>query len=298
MNSDRLRLTAALGRTPLTAGIIDGTQDIPGVAFNCTSFPIISRAFAPMVRERKFDVSEMAIATFLQARAWGKPLVLLPIVLAARFQEQALLCRVNSPLRRPEDLVGRRIGVRAYSQTTGLWLRGILAEAHGVAAEAVRWVTFEDAHVAEVADPPWATRAPPGAELLAMLRDGEIDAAIVGSDMPDDPTLRCVFADAAAAGEAFWARHGVVPINHMLAVDRATIEANPDVVGALMGLFHAAKAGLPAPAGGRDFRPIGNSAVSCGVALAQRFASEQAMLPRPLSPDEVWDGLPVDFRPA
>ena len=94
--------------------------------------PTINRAFAPMVREQLFDVSEMAIATFLQAKAYGKPLVLLPVVLAARFQESALLCRADSDIRRPADLVGRRVGVRAYSQTTGVWLRGILADAYGV----------------------------------------------------------------------------------------------------------------------------------------------------------------------
>src|SRR5215207_11162798 len=107
---------------------------------------------APMVREQRFDVSEIAIATFLQAKAHGKPLVLLPVVLAARFQQSALLCRADRDIRGPGDLAGRRVGVRAYSQTTGVWLRGILADAYGVPPEEVRWITFEDAHVAEVRD--------------------------------------------------------------------------------------------------------------------------------------------------
>ena len=106
-----------------------------------------------MVREQRFDVSEMAIATFLQAKAYGKPLVLLPVVLAARFQQSALLCRADSDIGGPGDLAGRRVGVRAYSQTTGMWLRGILADAHGVRPDEVRWITFEDAHVAEVPRP-------------------------------------------------------------------------------------------------------------------------------------------------
>ena len=89
--------------------------------------PTINRAFAPMVRDGRFDVSEMAIATFLQARAYGKPLVLLPVTLAARFQQSALLCRAKSRIEGAEDLPGCRVGVRAYSQTTGMWLRGILA---------------------------------------------------------------------------------------------------------------------------------------------------------------------------
>ena len=87
-----------------------------------------------------------------------------------RFQESALLCRVDSDIRGPADLKGKRVGVRGYSQTTGLWLRGTLADDYGIAAESVEWVTFEDAHVAECRYPPFARRAKPGEVMLAMLR--------------------------------------------------------------------------------------------------------------------------------
>ena len=79
-----------------------------------------------MARERRFDVSEMAIATVLQAIAYGVEIALLPVVMASRFQESALFVRADSPLSGPGELKGKRVGVRAYSQTTGLWLRGIL----------------------------------------------------------------------------------------------------------------------------------------------------------------------------
>jgi len=155
--------------------------------------PTINRAFAPMVRDQRFDVSEIAIATFLQARAYRKPLVLLPVVLAARFQQSALLCRVDSAIRGPGELAGCRVGVRAYSQTTGVWLRGILSDSYGLRPEEIRWITFEDAHVPEYRDPPWTERALPGKDMLAMLHEGELDAIIVGNDLPDDPALRPVF---------------------------------------------------------------------------------------------------------
>ena len=171
-----LVLRAAIGRYPHTEALRTGRISSDLVALNFADLPNVNRAFALMVREQRFDVCEMAIATFLQAKAYGKPLVLLPVVLAARSQESALLCRADSDIRPPKDLVGRRVGVRAYSQTTGVWLRGILADAHGVRPEEVCWITFEDAHVAEYRDPPWAERAPPGKDLLAMLRQGELDA--------------------------------------------------------------------------------------------------------------------------
>src|SRR5215218_3480974 len=214
---ERLVLRTAIGRYPHTAAMRDGAVASDLVAFDFVDVPTIHQAFAPMVRERRFDVSEIAIATFLQAKAYRKPLVLLPVVLAARFQQQALLCRTDGDIRGPEDLVGRRVGVRAYSQTTGMWLRGILADEHGVRPEEVRWLTFEDAHVADYADPPWAERAGPRQELVAMLRDGELDAIIIGNDVPNDPVFRTVF-DADASAETFWRKHGFVPVNHMLTI--------------------------------------------------------------------------------
>jgi len=244
----------------------------------------INRAFAPMVRDGCFDVCEMAVATFLQAKAYGKPLVLLPVTLAARFQEGALLCRADSPIRRPTDLAGRRVGVRAYSQTTGMWLRGILADDHGVPPEAVRWVTFEDAHVAEFRDPPWAERAQAGANMLAQLRAGELDAVIVGNDLPDDPGLRTVFSDPAAAGEAFRQRHGFVPVNHLLTV-RHDLADQPDLVAELLRMFRDAGGGA---------LPVGRAALQPAVALALRYSSGQGLLPRPLELAEVWDGLLAD----
>ena len=240
----------------------------------------ISRAFAPMVRALRYDVSEIAIATFLQAKAYGKPLVLLPVVMAGRFQESALLCRANSDIGSPADLAGRRIGVRAYSQTTGMWLRGGIAEEYGLPPDRMRWVTFEDAHVAEYRDPPWAERAAAGKELLAMLRDGELDAAIVGNDVPDDPAFRTVHPDPQAAADAFWQRHHLVPVNHLVCI-RRDLAAQRDT---LVDMFAAART----PATERDPRPFGRAAIDPALALAIRYCTEQGLLPRPLSLDDAW----------
>ena len=184
-------LTAALGDYPHTAAL----PDSPLVRLERIPVKPISRAFAPMVREARYDVSEMAIATFLMAKAAGIPITLLPVVMAARFQEGALLCRADGPIRGPADLLGRRVGVRAYSQTTGMWLRGVLAERHGVAADGIAWTTFEDAHVPGFRDPPSCTRAAPGADMTAMVRAGELDAAIFGAELPPGYDLRPVFPD-------------------------------------------------------------------------------------------------------
>ena len=251
----------------------------------------ISRAFAPMVRQGRFDVSEMAVATFLMARSYGKPLVLLPVALAARFQEGALLCLSGSAIHGPADLAGRRVGVRAYSQTTAMWLRGILAEDWDVRPKDVHWVTFEDAHVAEYHDPRWVERAPPGSDMLAMLRAGVLDAVAVGNEAPNGPGLRPVFPDPAAAGEAFRRRHGFVPVNHVLTVRHDLAASRPDLVAELLRLFRTAHAAAGAP---RDL-PMDRAALQPAFALALRWSTEQGLLPCPLRPEAAWDGLPPDL---
>ena len=278
-----LSLSVAVGAYPHTQALKSGRIASAALQLEFAEITPINRAFAPMVRERRFDVCEMAIATFLQAKAYGKELALLPIAMAARFQESALLCRADSAIRGPADLAGRRVGVRAYSQTTGMWLRGLLADDWGVKPEDVRWITFEGAHVLEYADPPFVERAAPGKELLKMLRERELDAVIVGNDVPDDPELRTVFPDPAAAAEAFWEKHRFVPINHMVVVRREIAVDRPDAIRELCRLFVASKAASAPPPSARDRAPMGREAVEPSVALALRFAGEQGLLPRPLT---------------
>jgi 4,5-dihydroxyphthalate decarboxylase len=287
-----LALSAALGPYPHVAPLRDGRVSSSLVELQFADVPNINRAFAPMVREQKYDVSEIAIATFLQAKSYGKPLVLLPVAVAARFQEAALLCAADSNLQGPQDLKGKRIGVRAYSQTTGMWLRGILRERYGIEAADIQWTTFEGAHVAEYRDPPWVTRAEAGSDLVGMLKARALDAIIVGNDMPADPALRTVFPDPAAAGEQFWSTHGMVPVNHMVAVRQDVADAPPQAIHEILRMLDAGKA-LGARPQVRDPLLRGKDALEPCLVLALRYASEQGLLARPLSLSDVWQGLPA-----
>lgn len=262
-------LTAALGDYPHTAAL----PETAALRLDRVAVKPISRAFAPMVRDARYDVSEMAIATFLMGKEAGVPVTLLPVVMAARFQEGAILCRADSAIRGPADLAGRRVGVRAYSQTTGMWLRGVLAESHGVAPDAIAWTTFEDAHVPSFRDPPCCARAAAGADMTAMLRAGELDAAIFGAEMPAGDDLRPVFPDAAAAGRDFQARYGFVPVNHLVVV-RSHLAGDAALVAALLHILGAA-------ATTRD-------ALAPALALANRWCVAQGLMARMLGAEEVW----------
>ena len=242
-----------------------------------------------MVREQKFDVSEMAIVSYLQAKAYGKPLTLMPATMLGRFQHGAMLYNSERGTVRPQDLPGRRVGVRAFTQTTGVWLRGILSKDYGLDLGKVQWVTFEDAHLAEYSDPPGVERVA-GKDMTKMLLEGELDAAIYGGVMPTDPRLKSVIADPEAAGKDWYRKHGTVPVNHMVVLKEDLSKSNPGAVRELFRMLLDSKkaAGLP-KAGAIDLIPFGFDAVKPALDLMSSYALEMKIIPRRLSVEELFD---------
>jgi 4,5-dihydroxyphthalate decarboxylase len=182
----------------------------------------------------------------------------------------------------PADLAGRRIGVRSWSRTTGVWARGILAHDYGVDPGSIDWVTFEPSHIAPLADP--SRRADPGRSALAMLFDGELDAVI--GEKPDDPRLRPVVPDPDAAARDWSLRHGFVPINHMLAVREALLSERPREVAALWSILGDAWR-PPAPCA-LDATPLGIEANRAGLRTIIGYAAEQGIIPQGISPDDLF----------
>jgi len=282
-------LSAAVGDYPNTVALKRGEIASPLLEFKFSEIKPANRFFKPMVREQRFDVSEMAIATYVQAKVYGKPLVLLPITVMGRFQHGTMLCRTSEPVT-PEQLPGKRVGVRSYSQTTAMWVRGILQNDYGVDLSRVHWVTFEDAHVAEYRDPPGVERAQSEKNLLSMLRDGEIDAAIYGADLPADPGLTSVIPEPAAAARQWYSRHQVVPINHMLVVTESLATSSPESVGEIFRLFAESKraAGLPKP-GQIDFLPFGFEGCRRALQRVIDYALQQSLIGRKIAVEDLFD---------
>ena len=282
-------LSAAFDDYPNTLALKRGDVKSAHLALAFSDIKPANRFFKPMVRELKFDVSEMAIATYVQAKAYGKPLVLMPATIMGRFQHGTILCRAARPLT-PRELPGKRVGVRAYSQTTAVWVRGILQNDYGVPIDRIHWVTFEDGHVAEYREPAGVERAAAGKNLLAMLRDGELDAAIYGADLPNDPSFTSVIPDAAAAALRWYAGHQVVPINHMVVVTEKLARSDPAAVKEIYRLLADSKraAGLPKP-GEIDFLPFGLASCRPALATVIDYASQQKLLPRKLAVEDLFD---------
>ena len=194
-------LRIAIGDYPHTLPLKRGEITSPWLKLDFVEVKPMHKAFKPMVREHAYDASEMALVTYLQAKAYNKGLKLLPAAMLARFQHGTMLYNAERGKLTPADLPGKRIGVRSYSQTTGAWMRGILQNDYGVDFARVQWVTFEDAHVAEAKDPPGVIRARPDQDITQMLIDGELDAAIYGAALPKDARLQSVIADPDAAAQ-------------------------------------------------------------------------------------------------
>jgi len=281
-------LTAAVKRYAHTEKLMSGELTEPGLQINWQEVEPIHRAFAPMAQRQAYDVSELAIATFLQAKAYGKPLLMLPIVLAARLQQG---CLVYNKRHRPgltvTDLAGERIGVRAYTQTTGMWLRGILDETYGLAPDRIRWTTFEGGHLPEYRDPAFVSRAPAGKAMLQMLMDGELDAAIFGNDLPAHEDIAPVIGDHAEVDRRWQAEHGFVPINHVLTMPLALAQAEPEKARAVYRLFKQGKASVGDPPALRRRLPDGADALRGPLATTLAFCERQGLMPRPVTVDEL-----------
>jgi 4,5-dihydroxyphthalate decarboxylase len=286
-------LKALLGDYPVTAALRRAEISSERVRLDFADVAPPSKAFKRTVRELAFDVSELAIMTFLQARAYGKPLVLLPAVVMQRPQHPFLVCNAARGRLAPGDLAGKRIGIRSYAVTTAAWLRGVLAEDHDVDPASVRWVSFEEPHLAEYREPANAERAPEGATPVQMLLDGALDAAILADAKLPDERLARVFADPAAEDAAWRRRHGgAMMVNHMVVVTERLCREDPDAVREVWRMLAESRRRTGLPAGGPDDpNPHGAAANRRNLEIAIDYAARQGLLARPLAVDDLYDDV-------
>ena len=196
------------------AALKDGTVVPRGHELVFEEVDPLIRAFRLMVRERPYDVCELAITTYMCAKEHGKRFTALPVFLVRGFHHGAILANRNA-VREPKQLEGKRVGVnRGYTVTTGVWARGVLATEHGVDLDRVTWALSGDEHVAEY-EPP-ANVVPAEGDIAELLIAGEL-AAAVGVDV-DHPDVVPLLPDATEAGFRALRERGHYPINHLVVV--------------------------------------------------------------------------------
>jgi hypothetical protein len=298
-------LKAALVTRGHTQALKDGTVTPRGFTFEFEEVPQIVQAFRRMVRGLEFDVSEMAITTYLCARAHGKRFTALPVFPMRAFHHGAIVVHGQSGVRSPGDLEGRKVGVnRGYTVTTGLWARSILQHEHGVDLGRVTWVLSGDEHVAEYTPPPNVVPIEKGKTLEGMLASGEIAAAI--GIQVDSPDVKPLIANAEEAGLAALRERGLYPINHTVVVKDDLLAANPQLGPEIFDAFAEAKrrydpsryepvhrkvaeiTGDPLPYGIEPNRKMLEAVI--------RYSVEQGILRRPFTLEELFPENTRDLR--
>lgn len=244
--------------------LLDGRVTIPGYAEQ-VAIVESQRLFRSVLRDAAYDVAELSLASHIAAVARGRrDYVGVPVFPARSFRHANLYVRCDR-IAAPTDLAGRTIGVIDYQQTAALWVRGILADEHGVVRQSVRWIAaglhqpvLQDRAPTTVANGIRLERS--ASTLDALLREGEIDAVISPTaprclGEPGVPVMR-MWPDAPGEELGWWQRHGIFPIMHVLVVRRSLVEADPSLATRLFDAFEEARRLAAADVQARDFAKV------------------------------------------
>ncbi len=287
-----LNLEVLLAEYPNTSPVRKGEIRSPRLNLNFADVKTASNAFKQVVRDLKFDVAELAIVTYLAAKAHNKPLVLLPVVLRGKFQHESIVCSATRPPLTPKDLPGCRIGIRSHSVTTVTWVRGILQNEYDVDLDRIKWVTFEDAHVEEILDPDTFERAPAGKDRVTMLVDGELDAAVVTGPELKDPRIQPVISNPDLAAQEWYQRNKLVPINHMVVVKESLSKSNSWAVEEFFRILSDSKKIYESSCkNDPDPFPLGVEANRKSLEMIIKYVKQQGIIPREFEVDELFDDV-------
>ncbi|MDY0749133.1 ABC transporter substrate-binding protein [Paucibacter sp. R3-3] len=311
----QVHLKIAIADHPQTEGIKSGEIPLPGIDAEFITVKPQIGAFRRMVRDHEFDVCELAPTTYIIARAYGAPFVALPIFVVRRFHHGGLLVRPDANIRVPKDLEGKKVGVRAYSVTTGVWTRQVLIDEYGLDNDQVTWVVDDEEHVTQLKLPANVIQAT--RPLADMMADGELVAgfdAAAGIGRTGNPTggwkeveanYPDLFPNAAEVEAAYYARTGIYPMHGTIVVKDAVLAQHPEVARTLYDAFAEAKRRwlekLPTSTNagdkkyqaltqivGRDPLPYGIEENRKTIEALEQTAFKQGLTPRRMSLNELF----------
>lgn len=257
MAAEKVRLKLAVADNSHVAAVKSGEIPIEGVDADFVNVTPQIAAFRRMVRDVEFDVCELAPTTYIIARALGAPFVALPVFLMRAFHHGGLLVRPDASIKRPKDLEGKKVGVRAYSVTTGVWTRGILIDEYGLDSSKVTWVVDDEEHVVEMKLPANVVHAPADSSLVEMMSKGDIQAGFAGNaglgrsgaptsgwdanKITPSENYPDLFPNARELEEAWFRKTGIYPMHGTLVVKESILREHPWVARALFEAFSQAK---------------------------------------------------------
>jgi len=318
----RLTLTLACWNYDRTRALLDGRVRPDGIDLTYLDLPV-EETFFRMLRHREFDIAEMSLSSYVVSLfSPERPFVAIPVFPSRLFRHSSIYVHAGSGIVEPAGLVGKRVGTPEYQMTAGVWIRGTLADEHGVPVDSVTYCTGgeEDPGRPEKLrlDLPADIRVErigPQQTLSTMLARGEIDAlytARTPSSFRDGSgAVRRLFPDFLAIEREYFRRTRVFPIMHTIVIRREIYERTPWVAQSLQKAFRAAqqetyadlvetaalKAMLPWLIShveethremGHDFWPYGLEGNRDTLATFLRYSHEQGLSKRLLQPDELF----------
>lgn len=304
------KLSVVLGDYPHGRALLAGEVAVPGYEVRPVEVNPVIGAYRRMIRDLEFDVCELAPVSYLMALQAGIPLTAIPVFLNRRFHHGDVRCAVNSGIRFPADLAGRRVGVRAYTVTTGVWMRGILHDEYHVDTDSITWVVDDEDHI-EGRTPATVRRVTDDRSLGELLRAGELDAAFTGNagtgragapragwaattqPVTADEGPYPLFPDHDVLAVDWYLRTGVYPLHSVIALRRELVDADPGLPTALYAAFAESKrrqveadpewSALPRLARqerqiGGDPIPYGGDANDASLRALVKFSRDQGLL--------------------
>jgi 4,5-dihydroxyphthalate decarboxylase len=324
MSADKpLEMTITMSDYGHTIPLKDGSVAIQGVKPDFVKVEPNAAAFRRMVRDVEFDACELAVTTYVIAKAYGAPFTALPLPLMRRFHHEGIVCRADAGIKTPKDLEGKKVGVRAYSVTTGVWTRGVLADEYGLDTAKVTWVVDDEEHVPQLRLPPNVVHVAAGKSLAGMMASGEIQAGFtagagigrqgppkagwLGSAEPAHETYHDLIENTKPLEAEWFRRTGIYPMHGVLVVKDKLLADYPWLAKSLYDAFTEAKNRYLAhlrsdePSTGLDKRyrdlikivgedplPYGLEANMPSIEKLINYSLQQELIPKRLSVDELF----------
>jgi 4,5-dihydroxyphthalate decarboxylase len=318
----KLKLTFGCWNYDRTRALMDGTVQVDGIDLNYLNMPV-EETFFRMLRHQEFDLAEMSLSSYTVSLFKDpQPFIAIPVFPSRFFRHSCIYVNANSGIRRPEDLIGKRIGNPEYQMTAPVWIRGILSDHYGVPVDSVTYFTGGEEEPGrseklklDLPSNIKVERIGPDQTLSRMLAEGEIDA-LYTARMPSsfargDGRVRRLFENYVDVERDYYRSTGIFPIMHTVAIRREVYEKNRWIAQSLFKAFQQAqeltyrdlgetaalKAMLPwlnahveeaRREMGDDFWPYGFEKNKNTLATFLRYSYEQGLSKRPLQPDDLF----------
>jgi len=241
-----------------TLPILRGQMKIPGFEFEITETEDVPGMFAGMFKGQ-YDVSEMSLGELIYYTSRVRAdFVAVPVFPSRMFRHGFIFVRKNSGIDRPAELNGKKLGFLRWVQTAAIWMRGMLIDEYGVSAKDSEWYVASMHHWDD--HDPGATVEPRDGSVIRMIEnsgkntseracralfDGQVDAlGVTESQLATllaDTSVKKLFDHAQEIEAGYFRDTRILPIMHVLALQKHVVERHPELPEQLFRLYTEAK---------------------------------------------------------